>query len=137
KLNKEAKFHNGEKVTANDVVVSLNRMLAPESKVYKYYDMIKSIKEIDDATVRIELKSPFPPILYVLAGGTAKILPAKELARSNLFDDPIGSGPFRIIGQTKTDIILERFEKYHGHRPKLKNITLRAVDQSLAMREAK
>jgi ABC-type transport system substrate-binding protein len=34
-INPKAKFQNGEKVNANDVVVSLSRVLAPESKVFK------------------------------------------------------------------------------------------------------
>ena len=137
RLNPKAKFHSDEKITSNDVVTSLRRMLAPESKVYKYYDMISEIKAVNEGTVEVELKSPFPPILYVLAGGTAKILPASELSKKDFFENPIGSGPFKVIGQTETDIILERFESYHGHSPKLKNITLRAIDQSLAMKEAK
>jgi ABC-type transport system substrate-binding protein len=150
-LDNNAHFHNGEKITANDVVVSLSRTLAPESKVYKYYDMIlgadeyykgkaksvSGIKAIGDNTVVVELKSPFPPILYVLAGGTAKILPAKLINNKDFFNKPIGSGPFSISKIEKENISLKRFENYHSNKPKIKNLILRAIDQTTAMNEAK
>ncbi len=137
KLNPNAKFHNGDSVTAYDVVVSLNRLKAPISKVRKYYEVIQNIREIDSHTVSIELKNPFPPILYVLAGGTAKILPAKLLRNENFFDTPIGAGPFRVQKIGNTNIKLVRNEYYHNEKAKLKNIILRAVDQAQAMAEAK
>ncbi len=151
KINPNAKFHNGEKITANDVVVSLSRVLAPESKVFKYYDMIKGsdayhsgkskklagIQVINKTTVTVELKSPFPPILYVLAGGTAKILPANMVNNKDFFKKPIGAGPFQIETQGSTDVNLKRFEKYHGEMPKLKTLVLRAIDQNSAMKQAK
>ena len=150
-LDDKAHFHNGDKISANDVVVSLSRTLAPESKVYKYYDMIlgadeyhnsksqsvTGIKAINENTVTIELKSPFPPILYVLAGGTAKILPAKLINNKEFFKKPIGSGPFSITKIGKENISLKRFENYHGNKPKIKNLILRAIDQTTAMSEAK
>lgn len=150
-INPKAKFHNGEKITATDVVASLSRVLAPESKVFKYYDMIKGadayhtgkskilsgIKAVNKTTVTVELKSPFPPILYVLAGGTAKILPANKVNNKDFFKNPIGAGPFKVESQTKTDITLNRFNEYHGENPKLSTLILRAIDQDSAMKQAK
>ncbi|MCB9061506.1 MAG: ABC transporter substrate-binding protein [Halobacteriovoraceae bacterium] len=150
-INSKAKFHNGEKINANDVVASLSRVLAPESKVFKYYDMIKGadeyhagksktlsgIKAIDKKTVTVELESPFPPILYVLAGGTAKILPANKVKNKDFFKKPIGAGPFKVVSESKTDITLTKFDKYHGESPKLSTIILRAIDQDSAMKQAK
>ena len=52
-LNEKARFHNGDKITTNDVVVSLSRMLAPESKVYKYYDMILGSNEYHEGKAKI------------------------------------------------------------------------------------
>lgn len=57
---------------------------------------VAGIKAVNDHTITIELKSPFPPILYVLAGGTAKILPANLLKNKGFFNNPIGSGPFSV-----------------------------------------
>lgn len=149
-LNKKAQFHNGDQVTANDVVVSLSRYLAPESKIYKYYDMIEGagayhsgkksylsgIKAIDKHTVQIKLKNPFPPILYVLAGGTAKILPAILLKDKDFFKNPVGVGPFKVDSISKDSIKLSIHKGYHGTAPKIRKLSLLALDQGSAMKKA-
>jgi ABC-type transport system substrate-binding protein len=136
-LDEKAKFHNGDRVTANDVVVSLNRLLTPKSKVHKYYSMITKVQATDILTVNIELKNPFAPILYVLAGGTAKIFPATLVNTRDFFVKPIGSGPFKLLSVGEVDIKLLRFEHYHSDMPQIKNLILRSVNQTEAMNEAK
>jgi ABC-type transport system substrate-binding protein len=149
-LNDKARFHNGDKVTAYDVVTSLSRVVAPESKVYKYYDMIlgsneyhegkvnfvSGLKIINDHEMTITLKNPFPPILYVLAGGTAKILPEKLLKNKNFFNNPVGSGPFKISNIGEQNISLTRVENYHGSKPQIQKLILKTMDQKSAMKEA-
>ena len=73
----------------------------------------------------------------MLAGGTAKVLPAKLIDNKDFFINPIGSGPFKISKLGKIDIELNRFDKYHGETPKIKRLVLRAINQSKAMKEAK
>ncbi|MCH2535072.1 MAG: ABC transporter substrate-binding protein [Bdellovibrionales bacterium] len=151
KLNPNAKFHNGEPITAHDVKVSLSRNVSPESLVYKFYDVIKGAKPynqgkskqvdglqvIDDSTIEIHLRKPYPPILYVLAGATAKVLPAKELlANENFFAKPIGSGPFKIQYIEDSKIFLARFSKYYGNKPKVAEMVLTVMDQKEAMGQA-
>ena len=150
-LDENATFHNGDKIVSDDVVISLNRILSPKSKVYKYYDMIlgsskyhhgesksvSGIKAIDPHTVMIKLKDSFPPILYILAGGTAKIFPARLIKNKDFFKNPIASGPFIVSQIGEVNISLKRFEKYHGDRPKIKSLILRAIAQGAAMKEAK
>ena len=150
KLDPNARFHNGDVVTANDVKVSLSRNVSKESVVYKFYDVIKGaknyhqnqspsvdgLKVIDDSTIEIHLEKPFPPILYVLAGGTAKILPAKSLENKDFFKKPIGSGPFKIIEIEDNSIHLARHSQYHGEMPKISEMQLVSIDQSKAMDQA-
>lgn len=142
-LNDKARFHNNEPVTAFDVVESLKRTVAPESKVYKYYEVIEGaelfhfkksktvsgLRVIDKKTVQVKLKFPFSPFLYVLAGGTAKILPAKFLEK-NVFKNPIGSGPFKIKDIGKSEIKLVGNKRYHGKVPNLTSMVLKQVDQN-------
>jgi len=151
-LNPKALFHDGTLVTSEDVIASLSRNLSPGSVVFKYYDIIKGGKAyfqgkakkveglhaLGPYTVEIELEKPFPPILYVLAGGTAKVLPKKllEAQGRDFFKHPIGSGPFQIISINKDSIQLQRFDGYSGQKPTLKQIVLKAIDQRTAMAEA-
>ena len=99
KIRKNAKFHDGSKIKADDVVASLMRDLSPESKVRKYFDCILGANEksgalsnslvgltaLNEYTLQIILKYPFPPFLSVLAGATAKILPKKYLSNPEFF----------------------------------------------------
>lgn len=150
KLNPKAKFHDGQKVTALDVKASLARAVSPESVVFKYYDVIKGAKDyhskkvsdveglkvIDEQTVEIDLVKPFPPMIYILAGATAKIFPANKLKDENFFKSPVGSGPFKISMIEKDKILLERFDEYYGVKPQLKKMSLELNDQTVAMKKA-
>ncbi len=153
KLRSDAFFHNGEKVKATDVVSSFTRALSKESTVFKYYDCIegaeeyqsgktksvKGLKALDEKTVLITLKYPFPPFLSVLAGSTAKILPQAPVEKPDFFKSPIGAGPYKYGSiskdKIKTDIILQRFEKYYAE-VKMPKIILRALDENIAHKQA-
>ena len=150
KLNKKAQFHNGSPVTAEDVVASLTRNIAPKSLVIKYYEPIKGAKDffkgkanrvtglqaVDSKTVKIELEKPFAPFLYILAGSTAKILPKKVLDKKD-FSEPIGAGPFQVESISKEEMVLKAFEGYHRNRPKLKRMVFKITDQKQAIKLAK
>ncbi|HCM41612.1 MAG: hypothetical protein A2070_01015 [Bdellovibrionales bacterium GWC1_52_8] len=145
-LRKNAQFHNGDPITADDVVASLTRALAPTSPVRKFYDCIEGedkpvtlarlgIQALDGRTVAIRLKHPFPPFLSVLAGATAKILPRKLISTPGFFDHPVGSGPFVFASKSLTptkDLELTRFEKYYKGPPKIARMILRELPEAEA-----
>lgn len=151
KLNPNAKFHNGEKVTALDVKISLSRNVSKESLVFKHYDVILGANDyfkkqtseviglmvIDEETLEIHLEKPFPPLLYILAGATAKVFPAKLVNGKDFFRNPIAAGAFKIdkLGELKID--LTRYSEYHGQIPQIEKMTLFATDQDVAMTLAK
>lgn len=148
-LRKDARFHDSSPITSETVVRSLTRALAPGSTVYKYYDCIEGaeavfsgkakaatgLKAIATDKVVIELKTPFPPFLSILAGATAKILPLSAATDEKFFVHPVGSGPFRLV-ETKPssgdygEILLEQFEGYAGTHAKVKKLILRAVSET-------
>lgn len=151
-LRKDAKFHDGTRVSANDVVISLARTIAPHSKIRKFYDCIEGadekngtfdlkkigIKAINNSTVEIRLKHPFPPFLSVLAGATAKVLPAKQLSNPKFFEAPIGSGPFRFIEKNSKQktIKFSAFKDYYRGAPQLENLVLKETDEAEAIKLA-
>jgi len=152
-LKKNARFHDGTAISANDVVVSLRRAVGRESQVRKYYESIKGAQEfaksgnsaslglraLDERTVEIRLRHPFPPFLSILAGATAKVLPAAKLAKKNFFSAPIGSGPFRFIRKKATpakEIVLSRFEGYLSGTPAIETLIIRETDEAEATRLA-
>lgn len=133
-LHEGARFHDGNPVTASDVVFSLTRAMN-SPVVGKLYDCIvrdqanqPRIKALGPKAVTIELKKPFPPILSVLSGVTAKILPRKKVEQNpGFFNAPIGSGPFRYVSRDEIarEVTLESFARYHDGVPKITRMILK------------
>ncbi|MDO5648490.1 ABC transporter substrate-binding protein [Paracoccus sp. (in: a-proteobacteria)] len=120
KLRDGAVFHNGDAVTADDVVFSFNRVLDPESKSLfrSFVAFIDSVEAVDDTTVKITTKYPFS--LFNERLGSVKIVP-KALIESDaegFGKSPVGTGPYKMISAVPEDkIIFERFDAYTGPRP--------------------
>ena len=112
-LREEARFHNGEPVTAEDCVFSFERLLSAglNEANFHYFTRIvgaedfragrvnnvAGLKAVGERTFQIRFSTPFVPALSVLSMYSSKILPKKEvLAKGDdFFNAPIGTGPFR------------------------------------------
>jgi len=67
-LRKGVRFHNGDAFAAKDVVASINRFSDPDLPYHEATKSIKQVREIDDSTVEMELKYPYPLLLNDLTG---------------------------------------------------------------------
>lgn len=67
KLRANVKFHDGTPFTADDVVFSLERAMAPTSNFKSNVAGIKGVKKIDQLTVEIATEGPNPILLEQLA----------------------------------------------------------------------
>lgn len=99
-LRQGVKFSNGRELTADDVVGSLKRLIAPDTASYWASQLgdVKSISAPDDDHVKVVLRTPQTPFLAALAGASAAILPMKEL-ESGEFDptkELLGTGPYTV-----------------------------------------
>lgn len=96
KLRADARFSDGQQVTASDVSFSLKRAAGEKSEWGRFFRPITSYEIIDDHNIVMKLDKPFTPMLNNLAMFSASILPAKLLQEqgSAFFDHPTGSGPF-------------------------------------------
>ncbi|WP_144639013.1 ABC transporter substrate-binding protein [Bordetella genomosp. 13] len=65
-LRQGVKFHDGAAFTADDVVFSVQRAMAPTSNYKAYTTGIKEARRIDDHTVEIETSAPNPVLLRQL-----------------------------------------------------------------------
>ncbi|MDA0700069.1 MAG: ABC transporter substrate-binding protein [bacterium] len=106
-------FHNGRTVTANDVKVSLERVLEISPARTSISDIV-SVEAVDELTVRIQLAQPAGPLLQHLATSNAVILPAEAIeGRPGGEADIIGTGPFRFVEWLPDrHVRMARFEDY-------------------------
>lgn len=116
-LRKGLKFHNGNKLTARDVVASIKRWGSMSKYGKSIFKKVKSIKALDNSTIELKLTKPTGTTLVSLAmpNGGAFIYP-KELCEKYP-DKPlaefVGTGPFRFVEWKPNQYIkMVRYEDY-------------------------
>ncbi|WP_125610216.1 ABC transporter substrate-binding protein [Specibacter cremeus] len=121
-LRSGATFHDGSKVTTDDVVYSYTRVLDPANNALlaQFIPFIASVKAVDASTVEFKLNKPFP--LFGTRISVVKVVPkAVASADQKAFDaKPIGTGPYSFVSVTPNDnVAFKRFDAYNGPRPAL------------------
>lgn len=100
KLHQNAKFWDGQPVTAHDVVATFNKIIFPPEGVASarkaFYAMVEKVYAPDDYTVVFELKYPSGAFIPALANPYNFIYSAKKLAEDMHWYEKniLGSGPF-------------------------------------------
>ena len=99
-LRDEAKWHDGKKITSDDVVWTFNTLMEKGHPFYKYYygDVSEVIK-INENKVKFEFSTNTNKEL-VLIVGQLPVLPKHYWENKNFeettLDVPIGSGPYKV-----------------------------------------
>lgn len=99
-LRQEARFHDGQPVTAEDVVFTFESLMAHGSPLYKtYYADVAKVMAENPRSVRFEFKHTNNRELPMIIG-QLPVLPKHWWAGRNFADGtmdiPVGSGPYRI-----------------------------------------
>jgi peptide/nickel transport system substrate-binding protein len=132
KLRDDVKFHNGRKLTAEDVKYSIERAINPktQSPGQGFFWSIKGFDEmvagtttdlsgmtvIDPYTLKIELSSPDATFLHVMAINFAFAVPKEEVEKygQDFGKHPVGTGAFKMkewkLGQ---HVVYERNTDYY------------------------
>jgi peptide/nickel transport system substrate-binding protein len=129
-------FHNGDALTADDVIASwqmiVNRKLPAWSRLG--WEKITSIDVPDPTTLVVTTSEIYAPFLSNIAAGAFNngvICPARQANKDperfarEFARKPTGTGPFRFAGQNGDDVLLERFDEYWGRNARLDGITVR------------
>ncbi len=129
-LRKGVKFHNGEELTADDVVYSLTRVADPKRSVFAKGNGVwidpEGFEIIDKYTVIVRTKGPVGGWLGSMKHPYATILNKKavEEAGADYFRKPVGTGPYKFVSWTKGEKVeMEVFEDYWGVKPYAKKLT--------------
>ena len=128
-IRDDAKFTDGEKVTAEDVAFTLETAKAAQGSVDLTY--MESAVAKDDTTVVITLSAPTSIFLNTLA--SVGIVP--EHAYSEDYGrNPIGSGPYKFVEwKTQEQIIFTANEDYYGSAPAIENVTVVFMSEDAAL----
>ncbi|MDH3660885.1 MAG: ABC transporter substrate-binding protein [Alphaproteobacteria bacterium] len=133
KLREGVTFHDGNPLTADDVVFTFERAPnVPNSpSSYATYIKGKTAVKVDDLTVHIKTETPYPlmpsdvstiPIVSVEAGEGA------STEDYNAGKAAIGAGPYKFVEYVPGDrIVLERNEAYWGEAPAWDKVTFKAI----------
>ena len=127
-LREGVQFHNGETVTAEDVVYSIQRCAAAtETGIVQVeaFSVIQDIKTPDDKTVAITISEASNEFISYM---TTAILPADYDKQDT---DPVGTGPFKFVSRTAQDsVVLEKFDGYWGTPAQLDKVTLKIMENA-------
>jgi peptide/nickel transport system substrate-binding protein len=131
KLRQGVMFHNGDELTADDVIYTYERILTDDAIEYPephssprrgFLGPMDSLEKVDDYTVLINFRSPWPVWDQLLVHN--QIIPMdymEEVGAEGFLNNPVGAGPFKFVSATAgyDEIVLQRFDDYWGGAPTL------------------
>ncbi len=136
-LRPGVRFHDGSLLTAEDVVYTFATILDPalQARFRSLYEPIASIQAVDSLTVRMELSTPYAPLLTCLDVG---IVPKRYVeGGGDLTTAPVGSGPMRFTSWARgSEIRLESFDQYWGGAPEVDRFSFVIVPDNTSRAQA-
>jgi peptide/nickel transport system substrate-binding protein len=130
-LREGVTFHNGDELTADDVVYSYNRIIDEELANAYRFDAVESVEAADDQTVEITLNRAAPNLLAQIGAfkGMA-IVHEENVTSGDVTRNPIGTGPFSLDSYTSGDsITLNANQDYWDGAPDLGSVRFTFVSE--------
>ena len=124
-LHEGVDFHDGEELSAEDVVFTFQSMLDPatESPLARHYSILEGVEAIGSRQVRFHLKAAYSPFLNLLI---LEIIPAHLFTGSTTPEafarNPVGTGPFLFESWDKGRVVLSANLDYFQGRPYLDRV---------------
>jgi len=131
-LRANAKFHNGDPVTSEDVKFSFDRYRGGAAKILK--DTVKEIQTPAPNRVRFVFKEPWPdfPAFYgTFVASAGWVVPKKYVERvgeEGFRKAPVGAGPYKFVSLNPgVELVVEAFEGYWRKPPSIKRLVFRSM----------
>ena len=130
-LRKNARFHDGSPVTAEDVKYSFERYRGAGAKSFK--ERVVAVETPDASRVRFRLKQAWPDFLtfYASASGAGWVVPkhyVEKVGEEGFKKAPIGAGPYKFVSFTPgVELVMEAFEGYWRKAPSVKRLVFRVI----------
>lgn len=133
-LRQGVKFHDGEEMTADDVVVSFAEALA--NNVMGKSDTVMDLANVKASgtyEVHIPFKKPAYNALQLLTQEKYVVTSKKAIKDETIDKDrnPIGTGPYKFVDWVSGDhISLTRFDDYWGDKAIIKEVVFKVVPEN-------
>lgn len=125
-------FHNGDELTAEDVVFSLEKACESAGFANETASIV-DIKAVDEYTVEVTLSEV--NAYFLLGVATRVCIVNKEYSESSedSYDTPVGTGPYKFVSFTSGyNLVLEAFDQWHGGEVPIKNVEFRVLSDASA-----
>jgi len=147
-IRQGVKFHNGDPMTIDDVVFSLQRMFDPAFAPYitrhnEYFENMYRVDKVDARTLRVYSKRPEPLMKLLLNTQQSMIVPrayimgltghpeVDEPSDYEAFGKaPVGTGPYKITKFIPgEETVYERFDEYWGEKAPFKRVVYKKIPE--------
>ena len=117
---RDAKFSNGDPVTVDDVVFSLQSLADPKRSMSFILKPVKSVEAVDDKRVKVTLSEPYAPMLSAVSVYASGIVHKKtyEASPEKFGSAPMCAGPFAVESYERgSKVVLVRNPNYWDIAP--------------------
>ncbi|MEF9895325.1 MAG: ABC transporter substrate-binding protein, partial [Clostridia bacterium] len=113
KIRDGVEFHDGSRLTAEDVCFSVEQAMQVEPMDSSLL-VIDQLKAIDAHTLKVTTKAPYGNLPSLFVRPSTSVLPKAAFGADGYdFAHPIGSGPFKLSSRRPGESLeLERFDRY-------------------------
>ncbi|WP_284179590.1 ABC transporter substrate-binding protein [Rhabdaerophilum sp. SD176] len=116
KLRPGVKFHDGEALDAEAAKFSIDRHRTMQGSFRRgELSQVASVEVVDPLTIRINLKTPFSPLIAQLTDRSGMMVSPKAAkeAGDKFGQKPVCAGPYKFVERVQQDrIVVERFTDY-------------------------
>ena len=130
-LRRNATFHNGDPVTAEDVKFSFDRYHGTANQLMK--ERVAAIEIADPHHLSFRLKEPWPDFLtfYATTTGAGWVVPKKhiETVGEEAFKKaPVGAGPYKFVSfKPGLELVVEAHDGYWRKAPMVKRLNFKVI----------
>ncbi len=131
-IRDDVTFHNGEKVTVEDVAFTFNLCLE-KNKTHSgtMLTNLASCEVVDDSHVKFILSNRYAAFINCLTTRPGNIISKKyyeEVGTEGYNENPIGTGPYKYVSRTSgQELVLEAYEGYREGVAPIKNVIMRPI----------
>lgn len=122
RLRPDVMFHDGERLTVEDVIFSLMEAKNDsDSKIKDLVESISSVEKINDEIFRIKTTLPDPLLLSKLS---LVFIWKKDSEKASIN----GTGPYVLESRDNGSLFLRGFDRYWGAQPYFKKVVLKTYE---------